>query len=48
MEPSRTYSDSEMKRMMKVEDVLLKAIAKKISWWEADKSYVNNTPNCIT
>src|SRR5450432_1300488 len=30
-----TYSVSEMERMMKVQDVLLKAMAKKITWWEA-------------
>jgi transposase len=29
------YSASEMERMMKVQDVLLKAMAKKITWWEA-------------
>jgi len=35
VEPSRTYSSSEMERMMKLQDVLLKAMAKKITWWEA-------------
>jgi transposase len=29
------YSASEMERMMKVQDVLLKAMAKKITWWAA-------------
>jgi hypothetical protein len=29
------YSASEMERMMKVQDVLLKAMAKKITWWSA-------------
>jgi transposase len=29
------YSAGEMERMMKVQDVLLKAMAKKITWWEA-------------
>jgi transposase len=29
------YSASEMERMMKVQDVLLKAMAKKIRWWSA-------------
>src|SRR5690349_20408544 len=29
------YSSSEMERMMKLQDVLLKAMAKKITWWEA-------------
>ena len=27
------YSAAEMERMMKVQDVLLKAMAKKITWW---------------
>jgi len=26
---------AEVERMMKLQDVLLKAIAKKITWWEA-------------
>ena len=29
------YSTAEMERMMKLQDVLLKAMAKKITWWEA-------------
>jgi transposase len=29
------YSAAEMERMMKVQDVLLKAMAKKITWWSA-------------
>jgi transposase len=32
---SQTYSASEMERMMKLQDVLLKAMAKKITWWAA-------------
>src|SRR5579863_8644096 len=31
----QVYSASEMERMMKLQDVLLKAMAKKITWWEA-------------
>ena len=31
----RVYSASEMERMMKLQDVLLKAMAKKITWWAA-------------
>jgi transposase len=31
----RQYSAAELERMMKVQDVLLKAMAKKISWWAA-------------
>jgi transposase len=29
------YSEKEMERMMKLQDVLLKAMAKKISWADA-------------
>jgi hypothetical protein len=29
------YSAAEMERMMRVQDVLLKAMAKKITWWAA-------------
>jgi transposase len=32
---TRQYSAAEMERMMKVQDVLLKAMAKKITWWAA-------------
>jgi transposase len=32
---TRQYSATEMERMMKLQDVLLKAMAKKITWWEA-------------
>jgi transposase len=35
LEEARQYSTAEMERMMKVQDVLLKAMAKKISWWAA-------------
>ena len=35
MDKSRQYSTCEMERMMKVQDVLLKAMAKKITWWAA-------------
>jgi hypothetical protein len=31
------YSAAEMERMMKVQDVLLKAMAKKITWWAAEE-----------
>jgi hypothetical protein len=31
----RQHSAAELERMMKVQDVLLKAMAKKISWWAA-------------
>ena len=32
---TRQYSAAEVERMMKLQDVLLKAMAKKITWWEA-------------
>ena len=35
VERARQYSAAEMERMMKVQDVLLKAMAKKLSWWAA-------------
>ena len=35
MDPTRQYSAAEMERMMKLQDVLLKAMAKKITWWDA-------------
>ena len=35
MDKTRQYSAAEMERMMKVQDVLLKAMAKKITWWAA-------------
>ena len=33
---TQQYSATEMERMMKVQDVLLKAMAKKISWVAAE------------
>ena len=35
MNETQQYSATEMERMMKVQDVLLKAMAKKITWWAA-------------
>ena len=35
MEPSRTYTSSKTERMMKVQEVLLGGMAKKITWWQA-------------
>jgi transposase len=35
VDEAQRYSASEMERMMKVQDVLLKAMAKKITWWAA-------------
>jgi uncharacterized protein (DUF2141 family) len=32
---TRQYSAAEMEQMMEVQDVLLKAVAKKITWWAA-------------
>ena len=35
MDETQQYPAAEMERMMKVQDVLLKAMAKKITWWSA-------------
>ena len=35
MNPLLQYTAAETERMMKLQDVLLKAMAKKITWWEA-------------
>jgi transposase len=35
VDETQQYSAAEMERMMKVQDVLLKAMAKKITWWAA-------------
>jgi transposase len=35
VDETQQYSVAEMERMMKVQDVLLKAMAKKITWWSA-------------
>jgi transposase len=32
---SQQYSAAEMERMMKIQEVLLRAMAKKITWWQA-------------
>jgi hypothetical protein len=35
LETEKRYPAAEMERMMKLQDVLRKAMAKKITWWEA-------------
>ena len=35
MDKAQQYSAAEVERMMKLQDVLLKAMAKKITWWAA-------------
>jgi len=35
LETTQQNSAAETERMMKLQDVLLKAMAKKIHWWEA-------------
>jgi len=35
VDETQQYSVSDMERMMKVQDVLLKAMAKRITWWAA-------------
>ena len=35
MNPEQTVSSAEMERMMKVQEVILKAMAGSLKWWEA-------------
>ena len=35
VEPERQYTAAEVERMFKLNDMLLKAMAKKITWWQA-------------
>jgi hypothetical protein len=35
VDETRQYSAAEVERMMKVQEVLLRAMAMKISWWQA-------------
>src|SRR5664279_4739714 len=35
MEDMISYSEAAMERAMKVEEVILRAIARKINWWQA-------------
>jgi predicted ArsR family transcriptional regulator len=35
VDETQQYSVAEMEQMMKVQDVLLKAMARKITWWAA-------------
>ena len=35
MSPEQTVSFAEMERMMKVQEVILKAMAGSLKWWEA-------------
>jgi predicted ArsR family transcriptional regulator len=35
VEETRQYSAAEMERMRKVQEVLLRAMAKKLTWWQA-------------
>jgi hypothetical protein len=35
VDETQQYSVAKMERMMKVQDVLLKAMARKITWWAA-------------
>ena len=38
MDPNQAYSAAEVERMMKLQDILLKAMAGKMRWWEADET----------
>ena len=35
MEASKQYPAAEWERMVKIQEVLLNAMAKKITWWQA-------------
>ena len=35
MEDMISYSEAAMERAMKVEEVILRAVARKITWWQA-------------
>jgi len=43
--PTWQGSATETERMMKLQDVLLKAMAKKITWWEAAEIIGVNGPD---
>ena len=38
VDPNQAYSAAEVERMMKLQDILLKAMAGKMRWWEADET----------
>jgi hypothetical protein len=35
MEDMISYTEAAMERAMKVEEVILRAVARKITWWQA-------------
>ena len=47
VDETQQYSAAEMERMMKVQDVLLKAMAKKITWWAAAEIIGVRTERCV-
>jgi hypothetical protein len=38
-----SYMKAAMERAMKVQEVILRAIAKRITWWQAAEIFVNGT-----
>ena len=42
VDETQQYPAAEMERMMKVQDVLLKAMAKKMTWWSAAETFGGN------
>jgi hypothetical protein len=42
VETPRCIPAAEVERMMKVQDILLKAMAKKITWWEAADQWLGD------
>ena len=44
VDETQQYSVAEMEQMMKVQDVLLKAMARKITWWAAAAARLTKIP----
>jgi hypothetical protein len=40
LETPKAYPAAEVERMMKLQGVLLKAMAKKITWWDAAENTI--------
>ena len=40
VKPEQRVSSAEMERMVKLQDVLLKATAQKITWWAAAEIHI--------
>ena len=42
-----SYTKAAMERAMKVQEVILRALAKRITWWHAAESYWNQFRNSL-